>query len=52
MQPLELTTHPKGEVHAYIVALGQDDSGELYVLTNGSNALLGKRGKVFKLVPM
>ena len=51
MQPLELATHPKGEVGAYVTALGEDTDGELYVLTNGSNALMGKTGKVFKLVP-
>ena len=37
---------------AYIVAFGQDDDGELYVLTNSRNGLLGKTGKVYKLVPM
>jgi glucose/arabinose dehydrogenase len=52
MAPLELTTHPKGEVKAYITALGEDLDGELYILTNGSNAIVGKRGKVFKLVAM
>ena len=37
---------------AYIVAFGQDLEGEIYVLTNARNGLLGKTGKVFKLVPM
>jgi glucose/arabinose dehydrogenase len=37
---------------AYIVAIAEDSDGELYVLTNGSNSLRGKSGKVFKLVPM
>ena len=54
MAPLELTEYPDGKVKAYVVALGQDADGELYVLTNGSNTLSDnpKRGKVFKLVPM
>ena len=51
MRPLDLASHPKGEVKAYIVALGEDDEGELYVLTNGSNSVIGKSGKVLKLVP-
>lgn len=50
MEPLELLTHPKGEMRAYVVALAEDAEGELYVMTNGSNALAGKSGKVFKLV--
>ena len=37
---------------AYIVAISEDSDGELYLLTNGSNSLRGKTGKVFKLVPM
>jgi glucose/arabinose dehydrogenase len=37
---------------AYIVAFGQDQDGEIYVLTNARNGLIGKFGKVYKLVPM
>jgi glucose/arabinose dehydrogenase len=40
------------KLSAYIVAMGEDADGELYLMTNGSNALRGKSGKVFKLVPM
>ena len=40
------------KIGAYIVAFGQDAAGELYVLTNARNGLLGTTGKVFKLVPM
>jgi glucose/arabinose dehydrogenase len=39
-------------INAYIVAFGEDDEGELYILTNGRNSLTGQTGKVFKLVPM
>ncbi|NJN05365.1 MAG: hypothetical protein HC814_01720 [Rhodobacteraceae bacterium] len=42
---------PDGRVKAFIWALGEDDDGELYVLTNGANMVHGERGKVFKLVP-
>lgn len=51
MQPIELTSHPKG-VGGYVVSFGEDADGELYVLTNGANGLIGKNGKVHKLVPM
>jgi len=40
-----------GKLGAYIVAMGEDEKGELYVLTNGRNSLTGQTGKVFKLVP-
>jgi len=30
--------------------MGEDAEGELYVMTNASNGLVGKTGKVFKLV--
>lgn len=35
---------------AYVLALGEDAEGELYILTNTSNALRGGNGKVWKLV--
>lgn len=35
----------------YVVAFGQDNDGELYVLTTDNNALKGKTGRVFKIVP-
>jgi hypothetical protein len=34
----------------FVVALGEDANGELYVMTNTSSALRGKNGKVWKLV--
>ena len=39
------------KVGKYIVAFGEDNDGELYVLTTDNNALKGKTGRVFKLVP-
>lgn len=50
-QPLALKDFPDGRIKAFIWALGEDDEGELYVLTNGANMVHGARGKVFKLVP-
>ena len=35
---------------AYITGFGEDTAGELYVLTNSSNGLVGKTGKIFKIV--
>lgn len=50
LEPLKLVSPEK--VGAFIVAFGQDADGELYVLTNGRNAVTGNTGKVYKLVPM
>ncbi len=52
LAPLELGSHPQGHVGAYVVAIGEDENGELYVMTNDSNQLVGKTGKVYRLVPM
>lgn len=49
MAPLALPNNPEGRVPAYIVALGEDAEGELYVLTNRSNGLTGTNGRVWKL---
>ncbi len=41
-----------GQVKGYITAFGEDDDGELYVMTSQRNALMnGTTGKVWKLVP-
>ena len=31
--------------------MGEDEKGELYVLTNNRNSLTGQTGKVFRMVP-
>lgn len=51
VQPLALKEFPDGRIKAFIWALGEDEDGELYVLSNGANMVHGTRGKVFKLVP-
>jgi glucose/arabinose dehydrogenase len=47
---LPVTTTSGGKLGAYIVAMGEDDQGEIYVLTCGRNSLTGLTGKVFKIV--
>jgi glucose/arabinose dehydrogenase len=49
-QPLEVEGQTKGSVGAYVTAFGEDNSGELYVLTNGRNMVTGTTGKVYKIV--
>ena len=50
MESLETATQPAGAIAQYILAFGEDEDGELYVLTNSSNTLRGNNGKVWKLV--
>lgn len=50
-QPLSVKDHPDGRMKAFIWSLGEDENGEIYVLTNGANMISGTRGKVYKLVP-
>jgi glucose/arabinose dehydrogenase len=50
VEPLPLVNKPPGLL-GYVVALGEDDDGELYALTTQRNALNGTTGKVYKLVP-
>jgi glucose/arabinose dehydrogenase len=41
-----------GQVKGYVTAFGEDDDGELYVMTSQKNALMnGTTGKVWKLAP-
>jgi len=47
---LSVKGQPEGRLKAFLWALGEDDEGELYVMTNGANMVSGSRGKVFKLV--
>ena len=51
LESLPVATTSGGKLGAYIVSMGEDDAGELYVMTSGRNSLTGQTGKVFKLVP-
>lgn len=44
-------SHGDPVLGGYIVAFGEDEKGELYVLTNASNQLINRSGNVFKLLP-
>jgi glucose/arabinose dehydrogenase len=48
VEPLQLGTPSK--VAGYIVGFGEDNDGELYVLTNGNIGLTVGKGEVWKLV--
>jgi hypothetical protein len=42
---------PREPLNSYITGFGEDAEGELYVLTNDTNLVVGKTGKVYKIVP-
>ncbi len=49
---LGVKSFPDGKIKAFLWSIGEDEAGEIYVMTNGANMVSGTRGKVFKLVPM
>lgn len=49
VEPLQLGTPSK--IASYIIGFGEDNEGELYVLTNGNIGLTPGKGEVWKLVP-
>lgn len=50
MDTLQVTGLEGGKLNACVIAFGEDGNGELYILTNTTNAITGKTGKVYKLV--
>ena len=50
-EPLEVKGHPGGRIKSFIWSLGEDENGEIYVLTTAANLASGTSGKVFKLSP-
>jgi len=50
-EELEVATTDDGRVGEFILALGQDIEGELYVLTSESPGPTGTTGKVYRMVP-
>jgi hypothetical protein len=51
LESLPVAPATGSKLGAYIVSFGEDEEGELYVLTTGRNSLTGQTGKVFKMVP-
>jgi glucose/arabinose dehydrogenase len=51
-QELSLASHPKATIRAYILSFGEDAQGELYIMTNDTNSLIGRNGRVYKLAPV
>lgn len=51
MQELTITNNESGRLGAYLLALGQDNDGELYVLTTDNAGPSGTTGRVYRIVP-
>lgn len=50
-QDLPITTTDSGRLDAFLLSLGQDNDGELYVLVTDSLGPSGETGRVYRLVP-
>lgn len=48
---LAVAGNPAGRIDALIRSFGQDDEGEIYVLTSNEGGPRGETGKIFKIVP-
>lgn len=51
MEPLPVASHPDLKLGAFVVGLGEDAAGELYVLTTQRAGPVERTGVVWKLVP-
>jgi hypothetical protein len=46
-----LSNRQGGELGEYLLGFGQDNAGEVYVLTSGMTGPSGNTGQVFRLIP-
>ena len=51
MEEIRVEGRPGGRINEYIRSFGQDDEGELYVLTSDVGGPSGDTGKIYKMVP-
>jgi glucose/arabinose dehydrogenase len=51
MEEIRVADRPGGRINEYIRSFGQDDEGELYILTSDVAGPTGDTGKVYKIVP-
>jgi glucose/arabinose dehydrogenase len=51
IEEIKVTGSSNGRVNAFVRSFGQDDQGELYVLTSNASGPTGETGKVYKIVP-
>jgi glucose/arabinose dehydrogenase len=51
VEELNIYGSSNGRVNAFVRSFGQDDQGELYVLTSNASGPAGETGKVYRIVP-
>lgn len=51
IEELKVSNNPGGRVNAFVRSFGQDDDGEVYILTSDVAGPSGNTGKVYKIVP-
>ena len=51
MEEIHVANRPGGRINEYIRSIGQDDEGELYILTSELGGPAGETGKIYKMVP-
>ena len=51
MQQLRVTSSPNGRLGHFVLGFGQDNAGEMYVLTTDNTGPNGSTGKVFRIAP-
>lgn len=51
MQEISVADRPGGRINEYIRSFGEDNQGELYVLTSEVGGPSGDTGKIYKMVP-
>lgn len=51
IEEVKVAGYPNGRVNTFVRSFGQDDNGELYVLTSDASGPRGDTGKIYKIVP-
>jgi glucose/arabinose dehydrogenase/plastocyanin len=51
IEEVKIAGNSSGRVNVFVRSFGQDDQGELYVLTSNASGPKGETGKVYKIVP-
>jgi glucose/arabinose dehydrogenase/plastocyanin len=51
VQALAVSNTDSGTLESFLLSFGEDEDGELYVLTSGSVGPAGESGRVYRLVP-
>ncbi len=52
MEPLPVASHPDLKLGGYLLAFGNDQDGEIYVMTSARAGLVDRTGVVWKLAPV